>query len=181
MSEILTEKPADTAEPVDITVESTTESLSEEMKKAVKQSAFTFIRSSQLSLPCSLFFFWVSLSKKVEFYFADANLPYDKCTNFWVLSFLSMLNERFRYRFMWTLYMKDPEHWIPIQTVASFKRMRQFGSHGLEWVTNALRLSDVLQVDETGTKVRRTTEPQPPKNQFERSVYAVRVGVIFTY
>ena len=138
------------------------------------------IRSSQLSLPCSLFFFWVSLSKKVEFYFADANLPYDKCTNFWVLSFLSMLNERFRYRFMWTLYMKDPEHWIPIQTVASFKRMRQFGSHGLEWVTNALRLSDFLQVDETGTKVRRTTEPQPPKNQFERSVYAVR-GVIFTY
>ena len=77
-------------------------------------------------------------------------------------------------RFMWSLYMKDPEHWIPIQTVASFKRMRQFSSHGLEWVTNALRLSDFLQVDETGTKVRRITEPQPPKNQFERSVYAVR-------
>ena len=43
MSEVLTEKPADTAEPVDITVESTTESLLEEMKKAVKQSAFTFL------------------------------------------------------------------------------------------------------------------------------------------
>lgn len=120
----------------------------------------------------------MSLSKKVEFYFADANLPYDRCTNFWVLSFHSVLNERFRYRFMWTLYMKDPEHWIPIQTVASFKRMRQFSSRGLEWVTNALRLSNFLQVDETGTKVRRTTEPQPPKNQFERSVYAVRVGIL---
>ena len=86
----------------------------------------------------------------------------------------------FRYRFMWTLYMKDPEHWIPIQTVASFKRMRQFSSHGIEWVTNALRLSDFLQVDETGTKVRRTTEPQPPKDQFQRSVYAVSVGIPFT-
>ena len=81
-------------------------------------------------------------------------------------------------RFMWTLYSKDPEHWIPIQTVASFKRMRQFSSRGLEWVTNALRLSDFLEVDETGTKVRRTTEPQPPKNQFERSVYAVRAGAL---
>ena len=37
----------------------------------------------------------LSLSKKVEFYFADANLPYDKCINFWVLSYLSVLNEFF--------------------------------------------------------------------------------------
>ncbi|KAF8816897.1 hypothetical protein BYT27DRAFT_7127119 [Phlegmacium glaucopus] len=95
-------------------------------------------------------------AKQVEFYFADANLPYDK--------------------FMWTLYSKDPEHWIPVQTVASFKRMRQFSSHGLEWVTNALRLSGVLEVDETGTKVRRITEPQQPKNQFERSIYAKGFG-----
>jgi lupus La protein len=73
--------------------------------------------------------------------------------------------------------MKEPEHWIPIKTVASFKRMRQFNSHGLEWVTNAIRLSDFLQVDETGTNVRRITEPQPPKNQFERSVYAVRFWI----
>lgn len=80
---------------------------------------------------------------------------------------------------MWTLHSKDPEHWVPIQTVASFKRMRQFSSRGLEWVTNALRLSDFLEVDETGTKVRRTTEPQQPKNQFERSVYAVRAAVFF--
>ena len=57
--------------------------------------------------------------------------------------------------------------------------MRQFSSRGLEWVTNALRLSDFLEVDETGTKVRRTTEPQQPKNQFERSVYAVRVGIYY--
>jgi hypothetical protein len=99
MSEVLTEKKlADTAEPVDATtVESTTietgengeahmadGTLLEEMKKAVKQSMFTFFfllsMKSQLNLPLSLFL--LSLSKKVEFYFADANLPYDKCTQF---------------------------------------------------------------------------------------------------
>ena len=78
------------------------------------------------------------------------------------------------HRFMWTLYSKDPEHWVPIATVGSFKRMRDYSSHGMEWLANAIRLSTFLEVDETGTKVRRTTEPQEPKNQFERSVYAVR-------
>ena len=53
--------------------------------------------------------------------------------------------------------------------------MRQFSSHGLEWIASAIRLSDFLEVDDTETKVRRTTEPQPPKSQFERSVYAVCV------
>ena len=59
--------------------------------------------------------------------------------------------------------------------------MRQFSSHGVEWVASALRLSDFLQVDETGTKVRRTTEPQPPKNPFDRSVYAVRLAVLILF
>ena len=75
---------------------------------------------------------------------------------------------------MWTLYSKDPEHWIPIQTIASFKRMRDYGAHGVEWVANAIRLSDFLEVDESGTKVRRKTAPQEPKDAHERSVYAVR-------
>ena len=102
MSEVLTEKPFDTADPVDTTtVESTTTltnergsgeahladgTLLEEMKKAVKQSAFAFcffvIGQANLVRLARSFFFWVSLSKKVEFYFADANLPYDKCTIF---------------------------------------------------------------------------------------------------
>ena len=46
---------------------------------------------------------------------------------------------------------------------------------GDAWVVKALRLSEELEVDETGTKVRRRTEVQEPKGQFERSVYAVRV------
>ncbi|KAF9461375.1 hypothetical protein BDZ94DRAFT_818214 [Collybia nuda] len=91
-------------------------------------------------------------ARQIEFYFADSNLPYDK--------------------FMWTLYTKDPEHWVPVQTVSSFKRMREFASQGVEWVAKALRLSEELEVDETGTKVRRRSEVQEPKGQFERSVYA---------
>lgn len=91
-------------------------------------------------------------AKQIEFYFADSNLPYDK--------------------FMWTLYTKDPDHWVPVHTVASFKRMREFSANGEEWIANALRLSDFLEVDETGTKVRRRTEVQEPKDSFERSVYA---------
>jgi len=52
--------------------------------------------------------------------------------------------------------------------------MRDYGAHGVEWVANAIRLSDFLEVDESGTKVRRKTAPQEPKDAHERSVYAVR-------
>ena len=82
---------------------------------------------------------------------------------------------------MWTLYSKDPEHWIPIQTVASFKRMREYKAMGDAWVVKALRLSEELEVDETGTKVRRRTEVQVPKGQFERSVYAVRCSLSLNF
>lgn len=81
---------------------------------------------------------------------------------------------------MWTLYSKTPEHWVPIETVGSFKRMRDYTSEGVEWLAKALSAnSTFLEVDKTGTKVRRTTEPQEPKNQFERSVYAVRLCLCF--
>ena len=89
------------------------------------------------------------------------------------------LNDR---RFMWTLYMSNAEHWVPISTVASFKRMREFTSLGVEWVARAVKLvSEELEVDETNTKVRRTTEVKEPKGQFERSVYAVSLFGIGNY
>lgn len=96
-------------------------------------------------------------ARPVEFYFADSNLPYD--------------------RFMWTLHTANAEHWVPLATVASFKRMREHAVRGLEWVAAALRArSDALEVDPTGTRVRRRTEVEEPRNQFERSVYAVRAA-----
>ncbi|KAH9993373.1 hypothetical protein BJV77DRAFT_1067241 [Russula vinacea] len=89
---------------------------------------------------------------QVEFYFADTNLPYDK--------------------FMWSLHTANDEHWVPIATIASFKRMRDFQLRGVEWVAGVLRTSVELEVSEDGTKVRRRTEVQEPKGAFERSVYA---------
>ena len=74
---------------------------------------------------------------------------------------------------MWTLHSKEPDHWVPIETVASFKRMREFQPLGLEWLVDALKLSDFLEVDETKTKLRRSTEVTEPKDQFQRSIYAV--------
>jgi hypothetical protein len=76
---------------------------------------------------------------------------------------------------MWALHAANPEHWIPIATITSFKRMREFASLGVEWVAKALSLSEELEVDETKTSVRRRTEVQEPKGQFERSIYAVRL------
>jgi lupus La protein len=75
---------------------------------------------------------------------------------------------------MWTLHSANAEHWVPIATVASFKRMRQFQAKGVPWLADVLRRSEsLLEVDETGTTVRRREEVREPKNQFERSVYAV--------
>lgn len=74
---------------------------------------------------------------------------------------------------MWTLHSADSEHWVPIKTVASFKRMREFQPFGMEWIVEALKTSEELEVDETNTKIRRRTEIKEPKGQFERSIYAV--------
>ncbi|KAF8628179.1 hypothetical protein AX15_004060 [Amanita polypyramis BW_CC] len=77
---------------------------------------------------------------------------------------------------MWSLYTKDPAHWVPIQTIASFKRMREFESLGVDWVARALQLSDSLEVDQDGANVRRKTEVTEPKDQFQRSIYVKGIG-----
>lgn len=97
-----------------------------------------------------------SARKQVEFYFADSNLPFDK--------------------FMWTLHTANPEHWVPVKTVSSFKRMQDYAVRGQEFILRALRGSTELEVDEAGENVRRRTEVAPPKGQFERSVYAKGFG-----
>ncbi|KAF8636079.1 hypothetical protein AX17_003786 [Amanita inopinata Kibby_2008] len=54
--------------------------------------------------------------------------------------------------------------------------MQEYVRLGVEWVANALDLSDFLEVDETKSKVRRRTEVTEPKDQFQRSVYAKGFG-----
>jgi hypothetical protein len=75
---------------------------------------------------------------------------------------------------MWTLHTANEGHWVSMDTIVSFKRMREFQSRGVPWVANVLRTSAELEVSEDATKVRRRTEVQEPKGAFERSVYAVR-------
>lgn len=76
---------------------------------------------------------------------------------------------------MWTLHTKNPEHWVALETVASFKRMREYTQAlGLPALAALLRTSEELEVDEEGKNVRRKKEVEEPKGQWERSVYAVR-------
>ncbi|EJD36590.1 hypothetical protein AURDEDRAFT_117059 [Auricularia subglabra TFB-10046 SS5] len=96
---------------------------------------------------------------QVEFYFADSNLPYD--------------------RFMWELHSKEgADHWVPLATVADFKRMRGFrDKYGLPWVADQLRNSiELLQVNDAGDSVRRKTEVKEPKGQWERTAYVKGFG-----
>ncbi|KIK92873.1 hypothetical protein PAXRUDRAFT_12982 [Paxillus rubicundulus Ve08.2h10] len=100
--------------------------------------------------------FLAAACKQIEFYFADANLPYD--------------------RFMWTLHTANAGHWVPIKTVSSFKRMKDYTAKGPEFILRALKTSTDLEVDDKEENVRRRTEVQKPKDQFERSVYAKGFG-----
>ncbi|EPY50933.1 La protein [Schizosaccharomyces cryophilus OY26] len=97
--------------------------------------------------------------KQVEFYFSDSNLPRDK--------------------FLWTVSQKN-QGWVPIQTIASFKRMRRY--QPLEAVVAALRKSpELLEVDEAGEKVRRKVpivrpDPSAIQRSMESSVYVKGFG-----
>ncbi len=95
--------------------------------------------------------------RQVEFYFHDSNLPFDK--------------------FLFTLTRKDPEGWVPIATIASFKRMRTIKELlGLDGIAEVLRTSkELLDVSEDGANVRRRKELVPVKDAFDRS--GLRQGI----
>lgn len=95
---------------------------------------------------------WLTLIS-VEFYFNDSNLPFDK--------------------FLWTLTRKDPEGFVPIATLASFKRMQPIkDAIGLPKIAEVLRSSEFLEVSEDGERVKRRKPLVPVKDAFARSVYA---------
>jgi len=82
-------------------------------------------------------------------------------------------------RFMWGLHSASDDHWVPLATVTSFKRMEEFQVFGQGWIIDAIRkLSTFVEVDGPGSNVRRTTEVQEPKGQHERSVYVVSAFLI---
>lgn len=77
-----------------------------------------------------------AIRKQVEFYFSDANLPTDK-------HLLKQIS-------------KDPEGYVPLKMIANFKRVKGLTKE-LSVVTEALKGSSMLAVDEEGSRVRRTT------------------------
>lgn len=88
---------------------------------------------------------------QVEYYFGNSNLPKDK-----------FLNQQ----------LLKNNGWVPIQVIASFKRM-QVITKDLSTVVNALKKSkSLLQVSEDGTKVRRATPVPPPTDALPRTIYA---------
>ncbi|KZT59572.1 hypothetical protein CALCODRAFT_481462 [Calocera cornea HHB12733] len=101
--------------------------------------------------------------QQVEFYFSESNLPFDK--------------------FLFTLSYKDnPEHWVSVGTIASFKRMRDYtAAKGTSYVSEALKASTLLELSEDGEKVRRKVpledlEHRGGHDAFARSVYAKGFG-----
>ncbi|KAJ8656671.1 hypothetical protein O0I10_007750 [Lichtheimia ornata] len=90
--------------------------------------------------------------KQVEFYFSDSNLPFDK--------------------FLWTLKEKNSEGWVPLATIAGFKKMKML-TEDLPTVVAAIRdqPSELVELDESGENIRRKT-PVVKQNMVERSIYA---------
>ncbi|CAO3649994.1 unnamed protein product [Cunninghamella echinulata] len=110
------------------------------------------------------------IRKQVEFYFSDSNLPYDK--------------------YLWTLH-KFNEGWIPISTIANFKKMKMI-SEDFDTVVAALKeafevekatednIADLLNLqddiqeffEQFGTVLCvRMRKEQKPKGEFKGSVF----------
>ncbi|GAA5807909.1 hypothetical protein MFLAVUS_001289 [Mucor flavus] len=91
------------------------------------------------------------IRKQVSFYFSDSNLPYDK--------------------FLWTLRANTPEGWIPIETIAGFKKMKMI-TEDLDTIVKALKEveSDIYELDEESKNIRRKSEVVQ-QDHASRSIY----------
>ncbi|KAL1406572.1 hypothetical protein Q8F55_008278 [Vanrija albida] len=101
------------------------------------------------------------VSKQVNFYFSDSNLPTDK--------------------FFFSLTACNKEGWVPIKTILTFKRMREFKDLGIEGVAKAITQTaeaedPLLAVSADGQNVRRARHFEPDTTQWSRSVYVKGFG-----
>ncbi|CAG8736906.1 1355_t:CDS:2, partial [Racocetra fulgida] len=79
--------------------------------------------------------------EQVEYYFGDKNFPKDK--------------------FLKELCSKDPQRWVQLAIVRQFKKMQVYKDDAL--IVEALRESpEILEVDDSGTKIRRKTPIRMP-------------------
>ena len=98
------------------------------------------------------------ICKQVNFYFSDSNLPYDK--------------------FLWTLRANTPEGWIPIETIASFKKMKMI-TEDFDAIVKALKEneSEIYEIDDEGKNIRRKSEVVQ-QSHVERSIYVKGIPLI---
>ena len=105
----------------------------------------------------------------VSFYFSDSNLPIDK--------------------YFFSLTACNIEGWVPIKTIMTFKRMREFEQYGVPFVAYALQQTigeegkdPLLAISEDGENVRRKRHLEPNTTAWSRSVYVVstRLGDILS-
>jgi lupus La protein len=90
--------------------------------------------------------------KQVEFYFSDSNLPHDK--------------------FLRSLVANDPQGYVSIETIASFKKMKDLTTD-IKEIVKAIHKSDFVEVDKEEKNVRRSTPLPENSKQDDRSIYAV--------
>lgn len=90
------------------------------------------------------------VQKQLEFYFSDSNLPRD--------------------RFLRSKVEENEDGYVDISVILTFNRIKQLGAT-VSSVAAAVEPSKLLQIDESGMRIRRVT-PLPEKSLFEtRAVY----------
>jgi lupus La protein len=82
----------------------------------------------------------------------------------------------------------NPEGWVPIKTIMTFKRMSEFQALGVPFVTYALRQAALAEgkdplvaISEDGENVRRKRPLEPSSTAWGRSVYVVSTRVHLHY
>lgn len=78
----------------------------------------------------------------------------------------------------------NKEGWVPIETILTFKRMREFQPYGVQFVVEALKKvvesegnDPLVAVDAEAGNVRRKRPLEAQTDAWSRSVYVVRVSL----
>ena len=105
--------------------------------------------SAFAKMPSSSYSQHAQILKQVEFYFSDSNLPRDQ--------FLKR-------------NLKKNDGWLPISILTTFSRLKAL-SEDVFVIAEALKSSDLLEVSEDSSKVKRKTEVPKDFDNFDSIVF----------
>ncbi|WWC92727.1 uncharacterized protein L201_007686 [Kwoniella dendrophila CBS 6074] len=102
-------------------------------------------------------------AKQIYFYFSDSNLPVDK--------------------YFFSLTCCNTEGWVPLKTILTFKRMREFNELGLPFVVYALKKKiqeegkdPLISISTDNENVKRKRPLEPNATAWSRSAYVKGFG-----